>query len=56
MSQQEDDLAALLSQDVDSYFKQLVEIYQHQLYRLMCCQVGCAQDAEDIVHETFLRA
>jgi len=56
MSQQEDSLAALLMQNLDSYFKQLVETHQHQLYRLMYRQVGNAQDAEDIVQETFLRA
>jgi RNA polymerase sigma-70 factor, ECF subfamily len=56
MSQQEEHLAALLTRDVDTYFKQLVETYQHQLYGLMYRQVGSMQDAEDIVQETFLRA
>jgi RNA polymerase sigma-70 factor (ECF subfamily) len=56
MSQQEDSLAALLMQDLDGHFRQLVETYQHQLYRLMYRQVGNAQDAEDIVQEAFLRA
>ena len=56
MSQQEDHLTALLIEDVDTYFKQLVETYQHQLYRLMCRQVGSTQDAEDIIQEAFLRA
>lgn len=56
MSPQEDSLAVLLREDVDAHFKQLVEVYQHPLYRLMCRQCGSAQDAEDIVQETFLRA
>jgi DNA-directed RNA polymerase specialized sigma24 family protein len=56
MSQQEDNLTALLMKDPDSHFKQLVETYQHQLYRLIYRQVGNAQDAEDIVQETFLRS
>ncbi len=56
MSQQDASLMALLMQDVDSHFQQLVETYQHQLFRLMYRQVGNAQDAEDIVQETFLRA
>ncbi|HTK06460.1 MAG TPA: sigma-70 family RNA polymerase sigma factor [Ktedonobacteraceae bacterium] len=56
MSQQEDHLTALLIKDVDSYFKQFVETYQHQLYRLMYRQVGSMQDTEDILQETFVRA
>ncbi len=56
MSQHEDDLAALLMKDVDRHFRQLVETYQHPLYRLMYRQTGITQDAEDIVQETFLRA
>jgi RNA polymerase sigma-70 factor (ECF subfamily) len=56
MSEEDASLVALLMQDVDSHFRQLVESYQHQLYRLMLRQVGNAQDAEDIVQEAFLRA
>jgi RNA polymerase sigma-70 factor (ECF subfamily) len=57
MSQQEDDcLTALLLTDLDTHFRQLVESYQHSLYRVMYRQVGCEQDAEDLVQETFVRA
>ena len=48
MREQEEPLAVILLDDVDSYFKQLVETYQHQLYRWMCRQTGSTQDAEDI--------
>ncbi len=56
MKEQEEPLAVVLLEDVDSYFRQMVETYQHQLYRWMCRQTGSTQDAEDIVQETFLRA
>ncbi len=56
MSQQEDQLAALLLENVDGHFKQFVESYQHQLFRLIYRRSGSTQDAEDIVQETFLRA
>lgn len=57
MQQQEDDgLATLLLTDLDTHFGQLVESYQHALYRVMYRQVGSKQDAEDIVQETFVRA
>jgi RNA polymerase sigma-70 factor (ECF subfamily) len=56
MSQHEEPLAARLRDDLDNHFQQLVETYQHQLYRLMLRQVGSVPDAEDLVQETFLRA
>lgn len=57
MRQEEDyHLATGLLTDLDAHFKQLVETYQHTLYRLMYQQTGCEQDAEDIVQETFVRA
>lgn len=57
MRQEEDDyLATGLFTDLDAHFKQLVEIYQHGLYRLIYRQTSCEQDAEDIVQETFVRA
>ncbi|MBA2679050.1 MAG: RNA polymerase sigma factor, partial [Ktedonobacteraceae bacterium] len=56
MTEEEADLAALLAKDVDRHFRELVEAYQQQLYRLMYRQLGSTQDTEDIVQETFLRA
>lgn len=50
------DLPIELATDLDTYFEQLMLVYQHRLYAFALRQVGNPQDAEDIVQEAFLRA
>ena len=56
MEQQSRDLPALLATDLDGHFGQVILVYQHRLHVFALRQTGNAQDAEDIVQETFLRA
>ena len=56
MEQGEADLLARLADDLDAHFAELVVIYQHRLSAFVLRQTGSAQDAEDIVQETFLQA
>ena len=56
MNQRHLELPELLATDLDCYFEQLMLVYQHRLYAFALRQVGNAQDAEDIVQETFLHA
>jgi RNA polymerase sigma-70 factor, ECF subfamily len=56
MEQHSRDLPALLATDLDGHFGQLVVVYQHRLNAFALRQTGNAQDAEDIVQETYLRA
>jgi len=56
MEQQSRDLPALLATDLDGHFEQVILVYQHRLHVFALRQTGNAQDAEDIVQETFQRA
>lgn len=56
MEQQSRDLPALLATDLDGHFGQVVLVYRHRLHVFALRQTGNAQDAEEIVQETFLRA
>src|SRR5258707_14853372 len=56
MEQQSRDLPALLATDLDGHFRQVMAVYQHRLHTFALRHPGNAQDAEDIVQETFLRA
>jgi len=56
MDQGDEELLSLLATDLDSHFRQLVEVYQQRLYLFALRLVGCPDDAEDMVQETFLRA
>lgn len=56
MDQSDEELLALLANDLDGHFRQLVEVYQQRLYLFALRLVGCPGDAEDIVQEAFIRA
>jgi RNA polymerase sigma factor (sigma-70 family) len=56
MEQGDEELLSLLATDLDSHFRQLVEIYQRRLYLFALRLAGHPSDAEDIVQEVFLRA
>jgi RNA polymerase sigma-70 factor (ECF subfamily) len=56
MEQQSRDLPALLATDLDGHFGQVMAVYRHRLHAFALRHSGNAQDAEDIVQETFLRA
>ncbi len=49
-------LPALLAQDLDHYFGELVLSYQDRLYAFALSLTGSVQDAEDIVQEALLGA
>ena len=56
MGEMQADLLALLADDLDHYFQQLVLSTQQRLYVFALRQTGSPQDAEDIVQEAFIRA
>lgn len=56
MEQHSRDLPALLATDLDGHFGQVMAVYRHRLHAFALRHSGNAQDAEDIVQETFLRA
>lgn len=56
MDQGDRELLSLLATDLDSHFRQLVEVYQQRLYSFVLHLVGRPCDAEDIVQEAFIRA
>jgi RNA polymerase sigma-70 factor, ECF subfamily len=56
MDQGDQELLSMLATDLDSYFRELVEVYQPRLYFFALRLLGRPDDAEDIVQETFLRA
>lgn len=56
MEQSEDTLPALLANDLDYYFKQMILVYQKQLYLFVLRQTRSPQEAEDIVQEALIRA
>lgn len=47
---------AQLAEDVDLYYEKLVELFWYQLKLFVLRRVGNAQDAEDLVQDTFMRA
>jgi len=52
----DEELTAALAADVDATFPRLVQRYQHRLYALALSWSGCAQDAEEIAQDAFVRA
>src|SRR5207248_5520575 len=55
MDQGDEELLSLLTTDLDSHFRQLVEVYQQRLYLFALRLVGRPDAAEDIVQEAFIR-
>jgi RNA polymerase sigma-70 factor (ECF subfamily) len=51
-----DDLALALATDLDGHFERLVRTYQDRLYGFALRLSGCAQDAEEIAQDVFVRA
>ncbi len=56
MDQGDQELLSLLATDLDSHFRQLVEVYQQRLYLFALRLIGRPDAAEDIVQEAFIRA
>ena len=56
MGKQEEQLAALLADDLDTYFEQLVLAYQDRLYAFMLLRVSSPQTAEELVLVALERA
>jgi RNA polymerase sigma-70 factor (ECF subfamily) len=50
------ELQRLLASDLDGTFEQLLLSYQGPLYAFVLRLSGCAQDAEEIVQDTFVAA
>lgn len=56
MDHTDSELLNLLATDLDRYFQEVVRLYQHRLYAFACRLAASAQDAEDILQETFVSA
>jgi RNA polymerase sigma-70 factor, ECF subfamily len=50
------ELAAALAADLDSNFERLVRSFQDRLFAFALGWSGCAQDAEEITQDAFVRA
>jgi RNA polymerase sigma-70 factor, ECF subfamily len=56
MNSSSEDSLSQLAEDVDMYYEKLVAMYWYQLKIFVLRRVGNAQDAEDLVQDTFIRA